>query len=134
MLCMEVVDMQTKRNIAATLRKAKEESGKSMEEFAAGFDLQKSTIQGYMNMKGEDDDANPTVVSLDQIAAGLNMTVAQLVSDPYSLRQYPLECAECLRMPVHSLHPKLRKPAELLLELFCSLSQLLYEIDDQKRP
>ena len=134
MLCMEVVDLQTKRNIAATLRKAKAESGKSMEEFAAGFDLRKSTIQGYMNMKGEDDDANPTVVSLDQIAAGLNMTVAQLVSDPYSLRQYPLECAECMRMPAHSLHPKLRKPAELLLELFCSLSQLLYEIDDHKRP
>lgn len=125
--------MQTKRNIAATLRKAKEESGKNMAEFAAGFDLQKSTIQGYMNMKGEEGEANPTVVSLDQIAAGLNMTVAQLVSDPYSLRQSPLECADCMKMPVHSLHSKLRKPAELMLELFCSLSQMLYEVEDQKK-
>lgn len=123
--------MQTKKNIALTLKQEKGLSGKSMEEFAFRFHLAKSTMQNCINMAKDESAANPTIETLDQIAEGLDMTVAQLVSDPNSLHQYPLECANCLKMPVHSLHPDLRKPAELMLELFCDLSQKLYETNDQ---
>ena len=123
--------MQTKKNIALTLKQEKGLSGKSMEEFAFGLNLAKSTMQNCINMANDESAANPTIETLDQIAQGLNMTVAQLVSDPNSLHQYPLECANCLKMPVHSLHPELRKPAELMLELFCNLSRQLYRIDEK---
>lgn len=123
--------MQTKKNIALTLKQEKGLSGKSMEEFAFGLNLAKSTMQNCINMAKDESAANPTIETLEQIAEGLDMTVAQLVSDPNSLHQYPLECANCLKMPVHSLHPELRKPAELMLELFCNLSRQLYRIDEK---
>lgn len=133
MLCMEVVCVRTKKNIAAALKKAKLESGKSMEEFAADFDLRKSTIQGYMKMDKEEYKGNPTVVSLEQIAAGLNMTVAQLVSDPDSVWQYPPECNDCLKATIQTLHPTLRHRAEIILEMLCEHSAMLYEADNEKK-
>ena len=125
--------MHARRNIAATLKRAKENSGKSLDEFVESFDLQRTSLLKYMKMDQDEDRANPTILSLELLAEGLDMTVAQLVSDPDSLDQVPLGCANCIKMPVHCLHPKLRYQAELMLNLFTSLSQSLYDLDRQSK-
>lgn len=86
-----------------------------------------------MKMDKEEYKGNPTVVSLEQIAAGLNMTVAQLVSDPDSVWQYPPECNDCLKATIQTLHPTLRHRAEIILEMLCEHSAMLYEADNEKK-
>ena len=49
----EVFCLHTKRNVANVLKRAKKQSGKSMEDFSLEMELAKSTLQNYM--KGGDD-------------------------------------------------------------------------------
>lgn len=124
--------LHTKKNIAATLKRARIQSGKSLAAFADDLALPKTTLKNYMKMGVDEHKANPTIESLELIAERLDMTVVQLISDPHSLRHSPPECADCSKVLLHSLHPALKKEAESMLELFCALSSLLYELDDQK--
>lgn len=90
---LEVVCLHTKKNIANVLRKAKIQSGMSLEEFSMEMELAKSTLQSYM--KG-DDVCNPTVNTLLLIAKKLHTTVTELVSDPALLERIPTKCKECV--------------------------------------
>ena len=69
--------MQIEKNIAATLRHRMEAEKKSKLEFSKELGIPRSTFQGYL--KGENCLRSD---SIEEIAKGLNITPAQLISGP----------------------------------------------------
>ena len=69
--------MQIEKNIAATLRHRMEAEKKSKLEFSKELGIPRSTFQGYL--KGEYCLRSD---SIEEIAKGLNITPAQLISGP----------------------------------------------------
>ena len=89
--------MQIEKNIAATLRHRMEAEKKSKLEFSKELGIPRSTFQGYL--KGENCLRSD---SIEEIAKGLNITPAQLISGPEdaaaeSLRLETLPCRRSRR-------------------------------------
>ena len=83
--------MQIEKNIAATLRHRMEAEKKSKLEFSKELGIPRSTFQGYL--KGENCLRSD---SIEEIAKGLNITPAQLISGPEDA------AAESLRLETRS--------------------------------
>lgn len=118
--------METKKNIASTLQKAKEERGKSMEAFSAELDIAKSTLQTYM--KGEED-SNPTINTLRLIADKLHTTVVDVLSGPQAPERDLPRCQRCLWSQVEKLHPALRELMDVQLETYQVISRSMCDED-----
>lgn len=118
--------MKTKKNIASTLQRAREERGQSVEEFSAELNIAKSTLQAYL--KGGEN-SNPTIDTLRLIAEKLDMTVVDVLSDPGAPEARPPQCAHCLAAEIERLHPLLREPMKNQLEAYQRISRILYKED-----
>mgnify|MGYP002523862124 CR=1 FL=1 len=118
--------MQIEKNIAATLRHRMEEEKKSKLEFSKELGIPRSTFQGYL--KGENCLRSD---SIEEIAKGLNITPAQLISGPEDAAADPLRL-ETLLPQLPALHPqaqRLAKDAIALLQTAFRVSQELTHID-----
>lgn len=118
--------MQIEKNIAATLRHRMEEEKKSKLEFSKELGIPRSTFQGYL--KGENCLRSD---SIEEIARGLNISPAQLISGPEDAgaESFPLET---LLPQIPALHPQARqlaKDAIALLQTAFRVSQELTRID-----
>ena len=118
--------MQIEKNIAATLRHRMEAEKKSKLEFSKELGIPRSTFQGYL--KGENCLRSD---SIEEIAKGLNITPAQLISGPEDAAAESLRL-ETLLPQIPALHPqaqRLAKDAIALLQTAFRVSQELMCID-----
>ena len=92
--------MQIEKNIAATLRHRMEAEKKSKLEFSKELGIPRSTFQGYL--KGENCLRSD---SIEEIAKGLNITPAQLISGPEDAAAESLRL-ETLLPQIPALHPQ----------------------------
>ena len=118
--------MQIEKNIAATLRHRMEAEKKSKLEFSKELGIPRSTFQGYL--KGENCLRSD---SIEEIAKGLNITPAQLISGPEDTAAESLRL-ETLLPQIPALHPqaqRLAKDAIALLQTAFRVSQELMCID-----
>ena len=118
--------MQIEKNIAATLRHRMEAEKKSKLEFSKELGIPRSTFQGYL--KGENCLRSD---SIEEIAKGLNITPAQLISGPEDAAAESLRL-ETLLPQIPTLHPqaqRLAKDAIALLQTAFRVSQELMCID-----
>ena len=118
--------MQIEKNIAATLRHRMEAEKKSKLEFSKELGIPRSTFQGYL--KGENCLRSD---SIEEIAKGLNITPAQLISGPEDAAAESLRL-ETLLPQLPALHPqaqRLAKDAIALLQTAFRVSQELTCID-----
>ena len=118
--------MQIEKNIAATLRHRMEAEKKSKLEFSKELGIPRSTFQGYL--KGENCLRSD---SIEEIAKGLNITPAQLISGPEDAAAESLRL-ETLLPQIPALHPqaqRLAKDAIALLQTAFRVSQELTCID-----
>lgn len=105
--------MQIEKNIAATLRHRMEAEKKSKLEFSKELGIPRSTFQGYL--KGENCLRSD---SIEEIAKGLNITPAQLISGPEDAAAESLRL-ETLLPQIPALHPQAQRLAKL-----CTTQQL----------
>ena len=118
--------VQIEKNIAATLRHRMEAEKKSKLEFSKELGIPRSTFQGYL--KGENCLRSD---SIEEIAKGLNITPAQLISGPEDAAAESLRL-ETLLPQIPALHPqaqRLAKDAIALLQTAFRVSQELMCID-----
>ena len=107
--------MQIEKNIAATLRHRMEAEKKSKLEFSKELGIPRSTFQGYL--KGENCLRSD---SIEEIAKGLNITPAQLISGPEDAAAESLRL-ETLLPQIPALHPQAQRLAKdaIAQELTC---------------
>ncbi len=104
--------MQIEKNIAATLRHRMEAEKKSKLEFSKELGIPRSTFQGYL--KGENCLRSD---SIEEIAKGLNITPAQLISGPEDAAAESLRL-ETLLPQIPALHPQAQRLAKDAIALF----------------
>ena len=121
--------MQIEKNIAATLRYKMEAEKKTKMELSEELGIPRSTFQGYL--KGEKCLRSD---SIEEIANGLGISPAQLISGPDSFNQTRFAGLDSILLEIQTLHPQaqtLAKEAVNLLNTALRISDALNGIEAQ---
>ena len=113
--------MQIEKNIAATLQRRMDETGKTKLEFSKDLGIPRSTLQGYLRGdKGLRSD------SIEELAKSLGMSPAQLISEPGAAEAVT---AEPVLTETPAQHPLVQALAEEIVTAALRLSEEWRELD-----
>ena len=119
--------MSIQKNIAATLRAAMAEKGRTQAEFSDELGIAHSSLQEYLK-----DGANPRADTIELLAEKLGITPAKLISEPNVLAE-----VEKLESEIKIIHPLVKSALDICLHLvreLVHLSDELYKLEASKRP